>query len=289
MAVIYRCDGRSRGVCDYESDAKWRGRCPQCGGYYSIVTRGKVEEKSKTSLAHLTETVKKVYIPTGLEEFDSVIGGGIVPDAPYILSGTRGLGKSTLLTTVASLFATEKRPVLYTSGEQSKNDVASIAQRIGAVSEHVEVLGNVEDLDEIFERAEEIKAKLVIIDSLQTTTSSDSNARAGSAHQLRIIADRIVAWCKDEKVAVIAIGHVGRDGELAGPTTIGHLFDCELELDPVVTLDEDGEEIPEEKKIRLSCPNKNRHGKTGIESFFKMTEKGIVSIEKKSKKSKLIV
>jgi len=284
MAIIYRCRGYLKGACDYESAEKWTRRCPGCGGYHSIVTKARdTDEKSKISLAHLTEHVSKKYIETGLAAFDKVVGGGIVPGAPYIMSGPPGTGKTTLMLTVASAFATEKRPVLYTSGEQSRNDIADLAKRIGALSPWVEVMGNNGDMYKITERAEEMKAKLVCVDSINTAAVDECDSTEGTSAQIKAVANYLSAWCKHEEIALVAITHINKDGELSGPRALEHLFDTILELDPAVEVDEEGE-VYEETKGRIKLESgKNRHGASGVREYFKMTETGIVAIRRRSK------
>jgi DNA repair protein RadA/Sms len=285
MALVFVCSGRDRGVCDHEAPQRWTGRCPSCQRFYSIKVKGNDDvSREKSSLAVIGLQEKK-YIPSGMPEFDKVIGGGFVAGAPYIISGPPGAGKSTLLLTICNLFANEKRPVLYASGEERREDIGALANRIGALSSSVEVLGNQGNMYEITERAEEMKAKLVIIDSLNTAYLSDTESAEGSSQQMKDVANYFTAWCKREDVPAIIVAHVDKSGELSGPKAAEHLVDVILELDRVEEVDEDGEVDPETAGLIMFSCAKNRHGASGVSSYFKVTPTGVVPVRKKSKLS----
>jgi DNA repair protein RadA/Sms len=283
MALVFVCTGRERNTCSYESEKKWVGRCPECKKFYSIKVKGEADDaKGKTSLAVLGLQEKK-YIPSGMPEFDKVIGGGYVAGAPYVISGPPGVGKSTLLLTLCNLFATEKRPVLYASGEERREDIGALAQRIGALSQYVEVLGNQGDVYEITDKAEEMKAKLVILDSTNTAFLSDVEASEGSAGQIKAVANYFTAWCKREEIPAIMVAHINAEGFLSGPKALEHLVDCVLEIDKVEEYDEDGDIDESTKGMIMVSSGKNRHGASGVSSIFQVRADGIVPVRKKSR------
>jgi len=286
MALTFVCSGKDRGVCDHEAEKRWVGRCPGCSRYYSIKVKGTNDDtaREKSTLAVLGLQEKK-YIPSGMPEFDKVIGGGFVAGAPYVISGPPGVGKSTLLLTICNLYANEKRPVLYASGEERREDIAALANRIGAMSPFVEVVGNQGDCYEITTRAEEMKAKLVILDSCNTAFLDDVEASEGSAGQIKAVANYFTAWCKREEVPAIMVAHINAEGFLSGPKALEHLVDCVLELDKVEELDEDGDIIEETKGMVMLSSGKNRHGASGVSSYYTVEATGIKPVRKKSRLS----
>ena len=282
MAKVYQCGGRKRGVCFHESEVRWIGRCESCKRYYDILIKGSDETKSKSSLASLAEKEIK-RISTGIAEVDKVLGGGMVPGSSIVISGPPGGGKSTLLLTIANNVATEKHPVLYTSGEQSREDIAIMAKRINALSDNVEVLGNNGDAYEITKKAEDIKASLVIVDSIQTAYLDDSESAEGSAQQVKDTINYLTAWCKREKIIMFIISQVDKKGDLAGPNAMAHLCDIVTEMDPYTVYDDDGELDERTKNWKMLSSGKNRYGASGVSELLEMTESGIKPVKKKSK------
>jgi len=286
MALTFVCSGKDRGVCDYEADRRWTGRCPVdkggCGQFYKINVKGNAEEKSRTSLAALgVREVKR--ISTGIPEVDKVLGGGMVAGSTIVISGPPGTGKSTLLVTIADRVAKGGKKVLYTSGEQTADDVGLIAQRVGALNPDVEVLGNTGDCYKMAEVIEEIKPELLIVDSIQTAFLEDVEAAEGSSAQVTASINFLTALGKREKLCLIIVSHVNKDGDIAGPKTLEHLVDTLTEFDPYEAVDEDGDVDESTKNWRMLTSGKNRNGPSGISEMFEMTDKGIVPVRKKSK------
>jgi DNA repair protein RadA/Sms len=287
MALRYFCTGKDKGVCDYEADSRWTGRCPLdkggCGRYYNIKVKGNPEDKSKISLAALgVKEVKR--ISTGIDEVDKVLGGGMVAGSTIVISGPPGTGKSTLLVTIADRVAKGGKKVLYTSGEQSADDVGLIAQRVGALNPDVEVHGNSGDCYKMAETIEEMKPTLLIVDSCQTAFLDDVEAAEGSSAQINAVINFLTALGKREKLCLMIVSHVNKEGMIAGPRALEHLVDTLLEFDPFEgDVDEDGEQDAETKNWRVLTSGKNRNGPSGISAMFEMTDKGIVPIRKKSK------
>jgi DNA repair protein RadA/Sms len=282
MALIYICTGKDRGVCDHEAESRWTGRCPKCGQFYSIKVKGNPEERSKISLAALgMKEVKR--ISTGIPEVDEVLGGGMVAGSTIVISGPPGTGKSTLLVTIADRVAKGGKKVLYTSGEQTAEDVGLIAQRVGALNPDVEVHGNSGDAYKMAETIEEMKPTLLIVDSAQTAFLDDVEAAEGSSAQINAVINFLTALGKREKLCLIIVSHVNKAGDLAGPRAMEHLVDTLVEFDPYEELDEDGNPDEDTKNWRMLTSAKNRNGPSGVSRMFEMTDKGVVPIRKKSK------
>ncbi len=282
MPQIFICCGKDRGVCDHEAEVRWTGRCPGCGRNYSIKVKGNPDEKSRTSLAALgVKEVKR--ISTGILEVDKVLGGGMVAGSTIVISGPPGTGKSTLLVTIADHVAKNKKKVLYTSGEQSADDVGIIAHRVDALNPDVEVLGNNGDCYKMAEVIEEMKPELLIVDSIQTAFLDDVEAAEGSSAQITASINFLTALGKREKLCLIIVSHVNKEGEIAGPKTLEHLVDTLVEFDPYEELDEDGEVDESTKNWRMLTSGKNRNGPSGISEMFVMGSDGIKPVRKKSK------
>lgn len=267
MAFQYSC----RGCNAPPSPAPWAaGRCPHCGGYWDCVRRGGAEKNTESTLAALADQ-ETAYQKTGIRGFDHVIGGGLVAGSVILMGGDRGAGKSSLLVSVAHGIASERRRVIFASAEQRAEDVGQIARRLGALNEHVTVLGNACDADEILERAEELEPALIIFDSLQTMTCSDVGGSEGSTAQGVAVANLITGFCGRTNTAGIIINHLVRSGEFAGAMAVEHVVATILRLE--IVRDENGRETAG----RVLSVSKNRNGASGLEAHFEMTDKGLVS------------
>ena len=287
--AIYRCAGRKRfdgdGIpyCNYESDMRWIGICPNCRRPFNCDKIGPDKQRAKTTLASAVES--NVYMPTGITGFDTVIGGGLVEGSVILFGGSRGAGKTTLLLSVADGFSgLRKRPVLYASGEETQVDVIRTAQRLGMTSERVEVMGNACDIEEIIERAKLIKPALAIFDSLQVMTCADVKGSEASTAQAIAVANIITSHCKRSNMCGIIVNHVTKTGEFAGSVEVEHLVDTIAMLDHFPFDLETGEVDDENENIRmLEIVGKNRKGPSDKKVYFEMTAEGLKPVRKKSR------
>jgi DNA repair protein RadA/Sms len=203
--------------------------------------------------------------PTGLEELDRVLGGGLVPGAVLLLAGEPGVGKSTLLLEAGALVAAEG-PVLYITGEESAAQVRLRADRIGAVSENLYLAAET-DLDAIISHVREVGPRLLIIDSVQTIAAGDVEGVPGGVTQVREVAAVLTAVAKDRAMATILVGHVTKDGSVAGPRTLEHLVDVVLHF-----------EGDRHSRLRMVRAVKNRYGPTDEVGCFDLGEYGLIGL-----------
>jgi DNA repair protein RadA/Sms len=204
--------------------------------------------------------------PSGIAEFDRVLGGGIVPGAAILLSGEPGVGKSTLLLEVASRAAAKGMRVLYVSAEESVNQVRMRAARTGALQPTLYLAAEV-DLAVILGQIEQVDPQLVIVDSVQTVASSASEGLAGGPSQVREVASTLIRVSKDRNLPVLLVGHVTKDGTIAGPRLLEHLVDVVLQF-----------EGDRQTALRFVRSQKNRFGPTDEVGCFEMTGDGIAEV-----------
>lgn len=258
--------------------AKWVGRCGECQQWGTVQEQG-----AKTGIVRQTDAVapaaERAARPitqittadaprrsSGVGEFDRVLGGGIVPGAAILLSGEPGVGKSTLLLEVAAATARSGRRVLYASAEESPAQVRLRAERTNALHDEL-YLASETDLGTILGHIDEVKPDLVIVDSVQTVASGLIDGAAGQPSQVREVAASLIRIAKDRGLPVIIVGHVTKDGTVAGPRVLEHLVDvvCHFEGDRQTTL-------------RFIRALKNRFGPTDEVGCFEMTGDGIVEV-----------
>ena len=275
--TLYRCSS-----CGFES-IKWLGKCPTCNSWNTLeetVVESKsletrVRQASKKPIKKLFEVVsnKNDRIVTGINEFDRVMGGGIVKDSISIITARPGAGKSTLLLQISDAIAKKGYKVIYASGEESDSQIKNRADRIlNKIHEDIWVLQET-SLDNVLDAVEEIKPNMLIVDSIQTFTMEASlPARAGSPTQTMECANALLQIAKNEKrpMAVIVVGQMTKNDELAGLRALEHL------VDTVLIIEDDNDE-----ELRVLVSSKNRFG--SIENgFFEMCEKGVISIDNPS-------
>ena len=263
--------------CGNESP-KWLGRCPDCNEWNTYVetlvtpTPKAAPSGSATQAQELsrlpTNSVPRIALP--LAEFNRVLGGGIVPGSMVLIGGDPGIGKSTLLLEVASLTAESVGKVLYVSGEESAHQIKLRADRLGLRGEGLFLLPET-DLQAIIERGQEMAPRLVIIDSIQTVHSNDLSSAAGSVGQVRECTQRLMRWAKSSNIPIFIVGHVTKDGSIAGPNTLEHIVDVVLYLE--------GERY---SSYRLLRGAKNRFGSTDEVGVFEMRDKGMVEVSNPS-------
>jgi DNA repair protein RadA/Sms len=275
--TLYRCTS-----CGFES-IKWLGKCPTCNSWNTIEEtvvesksmETKVRQASKKPIKKLSEVVsnKSDRIITGINEFDRVMGGGIVKDSISIITARPGAGKSTLLLQISDAIAQKGYKVIYASGEESDSQIKNRADRIlEKIHEDIWVLQET-SLDNVLDAVQEIDPDMLIVDSIQTFTMEASlPARAGSPTQTMECANALLQIAKNDKRprAVIVVGQMTKSDELAGLRALEHL------VDTVLIIEDDNDE-----ELRVLVSSKNRFG--SIENgFFQMCEKGVISIDNPS-------
>ena len=260
--------------CGYES-AKWMGKCPACNSWNTFFEQ-KVEKITENGVKKLKERNEPKALnsykgqevsrtSTGFGELDRVLGGGIVKGSLILLGGEPGIGKSTLILELCDKIKGEGK-VLYVSGEESAEQIKLRADRLGINNDDILFLGET-DIDIVKENIEEIQPKLVIIDSIQTMYSDELTAAAGSVSQVREITAQIMRICKSKQITTIIIGHVTKDGTIAGPRVLEHMVDTVLYLE--------GERY---FSYRILRGVKNRFGSTNEIGMFEMKGEGLVEI-----------
>ncbi len=253
----------------------WYGKCPGCGSYNSLIEEI-VEQKSRKISAgesygsgnipqEITEIASdwQTRFAVGINEWDAVVGGGLVPHSLTLLSGEPGVGKSTLILQVAAAFAERYGDVLYISGEESVQQIRLRAERLHALRPEIKVLSET-DLSFIEKHISDVDPKLVIIDSMQTINSDELESSAGSVSQVRFCAARIMRIAKVDHRTVILIGHVTKDGGIAGPRILEHIVDTVLQF-----------EGDRNHLFRILRAVKNRFGSTNELGMFEMSVDGL--------------
>ncbi|MCI8655426.1 MAG: DNA repair protein RadA [Clostridia bacterium] len=260
--------------CGYET-AKWIGKCPACNSWNTFFEQ-KVEKYTETNkLERKVETTPKplnTYIgqetlrtSTGFSELDRVLGGGLVKGSLILLGGEPGIGKSTLILQLCNKVKGEGK-VLYVSGEESAEQIKLRADRLNINNDEILFLGET-NIESVNNSIVELNPKLVIIDSIQTMFSEDLTAAAGSVSQVREITAQIMRICKSRGITTIIIGHVTKDGNIAGPRVLEHMVDTVLYIE--------GERYFSYRIIRSV---KNRFGSTNEIGMFEMKQEGMCEI-----------
>jgi DNA repair protein RadA/Sms len=275
-ASAYRCT-----ECGWQT-AKWSGRCGECQAW------GTVTEAAAPRLARAGVRTVSARSPgawagapalpiakidaadasaraTGLDELDRVLGGGLVPGAVLLLAGEPGVGKSTLLLEAGALVA-ESGPVLYITGEESAAQVRLRADRIGALSDQLYLAAET-DLDAVLAHIEAVAPRLLIIDSVQTIAVAGVEGVPGGVTQVREVAAALTAVAKERSLATILVGHVTKDGSVAGPRTLEHLVDVVLHFDG-----------DRHSQLRMVRAVKNRYGPTDEVGCFDLGEYGLIGL-----------
>jgi DNA repair protein RadA/Sms len=255
---------------------KWMGRCTECGGWNTLVEERAVEPagapatrysqlgaSSGATLYADVETEKAVRLSTGIDEFDRVLGGGVVPGSLVLLGGEPGIGKSTLLIQAAAHFARTVGTVLYASGEESEHQVKSRGDRLGLGVAPLYLLAET-CLERILEEVARLKPALVIVDSVQTVWSNKFQSAPGSVGQVREAATQFLFAAKGQNIPMILVGHVTKDGTLAGPKVLEHVVDTVLSFE--------GERHHSHRVVRAV---KNRFGAVSELGVFEMTGTGL--------------
>jgi DNA repair protein RadA/Sms len=267
-------------ACGFES-SKWLGRCPDCGEWNSFV-----EERQEVAAAaarsrqgalaletgarpHAYESVdgaEAARVSSGIGEFDRVLGGGIVPGSMVLIGGEPGIGKSTLLLQVAHLLGRTGGAVLYVSGEESERQIKLRGERLGISGGGLFLMGET-SLERILEEVESLKPAALVVDSVQTVYSSRFPSAPGSISQVREVATQLLFVAKARGITTFLIGHVTKDGALAGPKSLEHIVDTVLYFE--------GEKHQHHRIVRAV---KNRFGAVSEMGVFEMTGGGLVAV-----------
>ena len=256
--------------CGYESP-KWNGRCPSCGEYNTMneeIAAPKNDKKInisgdiKAQKLEDISTADEIRINTGMKELDRVLGGGIVEGSLILLSGDPGIGKSTILLQICE-FISENKSILYVSGEESARQIKLRANRLNVKTDNLLVMSNTDTLG-IIHYITENNPGLVIIDSIQTMEIRDLNSAPGSVTQVRESTNLFMRTAKEYGVPIIIVGHVNKDGNIAGPKVLEHIVDCVLYF-----------EGDRHLSYRILRAEKNRFGSTNEIGVFEMTGEGL--------------
>ncbi len=274
--------GHTRFVCQAcgATQARWMGRCPECGEWNTLVETVVAEEPGRSTARPGTTTgvESQAYplpdIPMNassllqvpMEELSRVLGGGIVPGAVVLVGGDPGIGKSTLLLQLAALMSAGDTPVLYISGEESLQQIKLRAERLNVNSPQLYILAET-NLERILQQIEKVHPCLAIVDSVQSIHMEALDSSAGSISQVRECASALLRLAKAQSVPVFIVGHVTKSGSIAGPRVLEHIVDTVLYLE--------GERF---HAYRLLRSVKNRFGSTNEVGVFEMRDSGMVEV-----------
>jgi len=265
---------------------KWEGRCSDCGSWNSLVEEilsqnpsdrgwaiGKEQVSGETKVAHLGQEFEIQQIKrlnTSYPELDRVLGGGLVPGSLVLLGGDPGIGKSTLLLQMAGGLARQNFPVLYVSGEESLSQTGLRAERLGVKEKGISVASE-SRLEKILELAKSQRPQLLIVDSIQSVFLPELSSAPGSVSQVRECGARLMALAKNENISTLLVGHVTKDGNIAGPKVLEHMVDTVLSF-----------EGDTNHQFRLLRALKNRFGPTHELGVFQMQGEGLIEVSNPS-------
>ncbi len=260
-----------------EQSTKWLGKCPNCGSWDSFIELNQEQQEVLKQTSKVINTSSKATPITQIkqddvvrfssynDEFDLVLGGGIVPGSLTLIGGSPGVGKSTLLLKVAGSIAKSGKKVLYVSGEESSGQIKLRANRLDSNHEDLYLLSEIR-LEEIQDELLRERYAVVIIDSIQTIYSSNLTSAPGSVSQVREITFELMRKAKESDIAMFIIGHITKDGSIAGPRVLEHMVDTVLYFEGEAS-----------KELRMLRGFKNRFGSTSEIGIFEMTAEGLIS------------
>lgn len=257
---------------------KWQGRCPSCGAWNTIIERPAADIKKKASVSAPTglgvrrprliaevEAVDELRFDTGMSELDRVLGGGAVKGSLVLVGGAPGIGKSTLMLQICDNLC-RFSDVLYVSGEESERQIKLRAQRLGVRDDRLYLYAET-NLDDVIAAVQEKQPDILIVDSIQTIYNGDSNSSPGSVAQVKECTMALMHLAKGMGVTVFVVGHINKEGSLAGPKVLEHMVDCVLHFE--------GEAHNSYRILRAA---KNRFGATNEIGVFEMGDKGLVEV-----------
>ncbi len=273
-ATVYVCQN-----CGHQS-RKWLGKCPDCAAWNSFAEERERATKKESATARsgfrLREVKPVAYgeiesqddarVSSGITEFDRVLGGGIVPGSLILIGGDPGIGKSTLLLQAADKMSEAGQTVLYVSGEESERQIKLRGERLGIKAQNLYLLPET-NLENIFGEIERMKPGVIIVDSIQTVFSSSIESAPGSVSQVREVAGQFLLLSKNRDIPVFLIGHVTKEGNIAGPKALEHIVDTVLYFE--------GERHHNHRIVRAA---KNRFGAANEVGVFEMTGAGLVAV-----------
>lgn len=267
--------------CGYQSP-KWLGKCSACGEWNTMDETIIKEESKKTAASsrpatsihqvsklNQVKTDIEVRYTTGLSELDRVLGGGLVKGSLVLVGGDPGIGKSTLLLQICQNLASSKK-ILYVSGEESQRQIKLRAERLGVDSDNVYLISET-DVSSILDCINQIQPEIVIIDSIQTMNCEEISSAAGSVPQVRESTNAFMKLAKQQDISMFIVGHVTKDGALAGPRVLEHMVDCVLYF-----------EGDRQMSFRILRAVKNRFGSTNEIGVFEMANAGLIEVENPS-------
>lgn len=270
--TIYFCQS-----CGYESP-KWLGKCPGCGEWNTFAeekvtvskksqSKGKTRTQTPVRLSEIQPLDEpRMHMPS--DELNRVLGGGLVAGSLTLIGGEPGIGKSTLL--LQNILSIRNKRILYVSGEETASQLKLRADRLGKISDNTLILCETR-LDNIFTQIENVEPQLVIIDSIQTIASDNIDSAAGSVSQVRECAAALLRYAKESNVPVILVGHINKDGAIAGPKVLEHIVDTVLQF-----------EGDRQYLYRLMRAIKNRFGSTNEIGIYEMVQKGLKEVKNPS-------
>ncbi len=270
--TVYVC-----GACGYET-ARWSGQCSSCGAWNTLEEEVRGSKQSTPSKAARAVEPKKLSdineqdeprFSTGMPELDRVLGGGIVKGGMMLIGGDPGIGKSTLLLQVCANLGKD-RTILYVSGEESARQIRLRAMRLDVNTDRLYILCE-NELETVLAAIPSLKPDLLIVDSIQTMTLSEIASSAGSVTQVRECTNALMHACKAVDLPVFVVGHVNKDGAIAGPKVMEHIVDCVLSFE--------GDRHTAYRLLRCA---KNRYGSTNEIGVFEMRDKGLAEVENPS-------
>ena len=260
-----------------EQSTKWLGKCPNCGSWDSFIELNQEQQEVLKHSSKIINTTSKAIPITQIQqdnvtrfssfndEFDLVLGGGIVPGSLTLIGGSPGVGKSTLLLKVAGSISKSGKKVLYVSGEESAEQIKLRANRLDANHDDLFLLSEIK-LEEIQDELLRQNYEVVIIDSIQTIYSSNLSSAPGSVSQVREITFELMRKAKESNIAMFIIGHITKDGSIAGPRVLEHMVDTVLYFEGEAS-----------RELRMLRGFKNRFGSTSEIGIFEMTAEGLIS------------